>query len=210
MDDTQLIRRYVAEGSEAAFSELVGRYLGLVHSAAIRQVGGDFHRAKDVTQKVFTLLARKAPSLTRHPALTAWLYAATHFEASTVMRGERRRQFREEEALSYMNELLANLEPEVDWDQLKPVLDGAMLELQRKKTARLLLVALFSDAPSHRSPGPEIGGERTCRQKTGGTGTRQNARLARQARGEVNNSGPGADAGRPCGGLSAGRIGGKR
>jgi len=137
MEDAQLIRRYVAESSEAAFAELVDRYLGLVHSAALRQVGGDFHRAKDVTQKVFTLLARKAPSLTRHPALTAWLYATTHFEASTLMRGERRRQFREEETYQ-MNELLASSEPEVDWDQLRPVLDGAMFELNEQDREALL------------------------------------------------------------------------
>ena len=137
MDDTQLIRRYVAEGSEAAFAELVGRYLGLVHSAALRQVDGDFHLAKDVSQKVFILLARKAPSLTRHPALTGWLYATTHFSACALMRGERRRRIREEETYK-MNELLAGAESEVDWHRLRPVLDGVMFELNEQDREAIL------------------------------------------------------------------------
>ena len=137
MDDTQLIRRYVAEGSEEAFAELVGRYLGLVHSAALRQVDGDFHLAKDVSQKVFTLLARKAPLLTRHPALTGWLYAATHFSARGVMRSERRRRIREQETYQ-MNELLAGGESEVDWNRLRPELDGVMFELNEQDREAIL------------------------------------------------------------------------
>src|SRR5688572_17734070 len=61
--DSTLLRQYVTEGSEAAFAELVRRHIDLVHSAALRQVGGDLHRAQDVTQAVFCELVRKAPRL---------------------------------------------------------------------------------------------------------------------------------------------------
>src|SRR5665213_2509271 len=98
MDDNQLLRRYAEEDSEAAFSELVGRYLSLVHSAAMRQVGGDFHRAKDVTQMVFADLARKASPLSRHPFLIGWLHTSAYFASAQLMRAERRRQAREERA----------------------------------------------------------------------------------------------------------------
>ena len=67
--DSELLCRYAANRDEAAFAELVRRYLNLVYFAALRQVGGDAHRAEDVAQHVFTLLARKASALTGHQSL---------------------------------------------------------------------------------------------------------------------------------------------
>ena len=62
--DTELLIRYVDEGSEVAFAELVRVHINLVYFAALRQMGGDTHRAQEVTQIVFTDLARKAGALT--------------------------------------------------------------------------------------------------------------------------------------------------
>src|SRR5438270_11438820 len=96
--DAQLLRRFVVDGHEAAFSELVSRRIDLVYSAALRQLGGDTHRAEDVTQLVFIDLARKARTLARHPSLLGWLYTSTHHAAVNTIRVEQRRQRREEEA----------------------------------------------------------------------------------------------------------------
>jgi DNA-directed RNA polymerase specialized sigma24 family protein len=68
-DDAQLLRRYVDYRAEDAFTELVRRHVRLVYSCALRSVGHDAHLAEDVTQMVFTDLARKAPSLTERPTL---------------------------------------------------------------------------------------------------------------------------------------------
>ena len=76
-EDAQLLRRYATERSEAAFAELIRRHVDLVYSAALRQVAGDAHGAQDVTQQVFSELARQAKPLARHPALAGWLYTAT-------------------------------------------------------------------------------------------------------------------------------------
>src|SRR6516164_387915 len=57
----QLLERYVRDHSEAAFEELVHRYIDLVYSVALRRVDGETLLAEDVTQLVFTDLARKAP-----------------------------------------------------------------------------------------------------------------------------------------------------
>ena len=62
MGDAELLRLYARDGSESAFQTLVERYLGLVHSAALRQVR-DPHMSEDVAQVVFIILARKAGRL---------------------------------------------------------------------------------------------------------------------------------------------------
>lgn len=126
-DDAELLRFYVEEKSEAAFADLVRRHLDLVHSAALRQVGGDAHRAQDVTQSVFVLLAARAGSLARHPLLTGWLYLTAQQTAARVMRAEWRRQARER-AAEMLHATAASSE-EVEWDRLRPVLDAAMRKL---------------------------------------------------------------------------------
>ena len=63
MPDTELLTRYANRRDEAAFCELVRRHLDHVYSTALRLVGRDTHLAEDVTQAVFTDLARKAGSL---------------------------------------------------------------------------------------------------------------------------------------------------
>ena len=81
MTTNELLRRYVTDRSDAAFAELVSRHIDLVYSAALRQVNGDSGMAQDVTQAVFTDLARKAPALLRHTSLTGWLYTSTRYLA---------------------------------------------------------------------------------------------------------------------------------
>ena len=62
-DDATLLRRFVEQDSEAAFTELVQRHLDLVYGAALRRTGGDAHAAADVAQQVFAALARQARSV---------------------------------------------------------------------------------------------------------------------------------------------------
>src|SRR4051812_17547708 len=108
--DAELLRRYAAEKSEAAFAELVTRHLDLVYSAALRQVTGDAHAAQDIAQVVFATLARKAATLTAHPVLEGWLYTTTHLAAAKFRRTEARRRERELEA-HRMNEPLQDSTP---------------------------------------------------------------------------------------------------
>lgn len=131
IEDAELLRRYAEERSEGAFAELVKRRLGLVYSVAVRQCGGDAQLAEDVTQTVFTDLARKAGELAGRPVLSGWLYRSARFAAADVVRSERRRRAREE-ANALMNESWAgkaDAGTAADWEKLRPVLDEALAEL---------------------------------------------------------------------------------
>src|ERR1039458_1423671 len=97
MNDRQLLEDYVSRNSQEAFAALVQRHINLVYSVALRHVR-DSHKAQDVTQSVFLLLAQKAPRLHKHTILTGWLYQTARLTSITVRRGELRRQRREQEA----------------------------------------------------------------------------------------------------------------
>ena len=138
MTDGELLQHYVRDHSDASFEELVKRHVNLIYSAALRQVNGDTHLAEDVTQSVFTDLARKAAKLTNHTSLTAWLYASTRFVAANIRRTEQRRSNREQEAHT-MNATFNTMESEPDWVQIRPLLDEAMHTLDDEDRQAVLM-----------------------------------------------------------------------
>ncbi len=138
MNDSELLRRYAENGCETAFTELVKRHLDLVYSAALRQVGGDAHLAQDVAQTVFVDLARKAAPISARSVLTGWLYTSTRYAAAKIVRAEQRRRAREQEAYA-MQELTKTPAAEPQWDQLRPLLDEAMHELNERDRNAVLL-----------------------------------------------------------------------
>src|SRR5205809_265071 len=125
-DNHNWLAEFVQTGSDAAFRELVTRYVDLVYSTAHRLVEGDTHRAEDVAQAVFVDLARMARSLQNDVMLGGWLHRHTCFVAAKTMRGERRRQSRERQAVE-MNALQNN--SGADLSLVAPVLDEAINEL---------------------------------------------------------------------------------
>lgn len=129
-DSTELLREFVDSGSEPAFGELVRRHLDLVYSVALRICQGDGATARDVSQQVFTDLARRSrtDSSSSGPlharSLAGWLYQHTTFTACKVIRAEVRRRAREETAMK-----LQAPSGDPDWDTLAPVLESALTEL---------------------------------------------------------------------------------
>jgi RNA polymerase sigma factor (sigma-70 family) len=121
------MRDYRERQSEAAFAELVGRYVGLVYSTALRLVG-EPEIAKDVSQTVFIDFARKAGSIRVSAALPGWLYRVTCCQAKNAIRTEQRRRHREAEALS-----MADTNPPASntWKDIAPLLDEAIGELDK-------------------------------------------------------------------------------
>lgn len=137
--DLELLSRYVTQGCEASFGELVTRHADLVYSTAARLVGGDSHLARDVAQSVFADLARKAAAVCRtHAAarqkdpgtgfcLAGWLYTGTRFAAAKMVRREQTRHRYEQEAQAMM--LPAMEDERVDLPLLRALLDEAMGQL---------------------------------------------------------------------------------
>lgn len=151
--DSDLLGRYVGQQAEEAFADLVHRHLDLVYSAALRQVDGDHATAADVTQAVFTDLARKAGRLTSHTSLTGWLYTSTRFLAANARRADERRRQREQQALA-MNSILPT-DPEPDWDQLRPVLDESLHSLTEPDREAVLW--RYFEQRSHGEIGTRLG-----------------------------------------------------
>ncbi len=160
MDDSQLLARYVKESSQDAFAELVARHLNFVYSAAWRQVRTR-QLAEDVTQLVFANLARKAASLSDQVVLPGWLHRDTRFTALDVLRAERRRQAREQEASS-MNTPGPDADP--DWEQVRPWLDEALDQMNPLDRDALLL--RFFEQRSLKEIGAALGsGEDAARKR---------------------------------------------
>lgn len=177
-EDSDLLRRYIETGAQEAFSELVRRRIGLVYSVALRQTGGDRHRAEDATQIVFEDLARKARTLAARPVLAGWLYRSARLAAAELVRAEHRRQRREQQAHT-MDPILNENARDEDWQKVRPVLDEALSEIA--ETDRDAIVLRFFD----RRPFAEIGArlrlsENTARMRVQRALDQLNTALARR------------------------------
>ena len=144
--DHELLRAYVEVGSEPAFTELVQRYVGMVHASALRQTGRS-DLAEEVVQAVFILLARKAETFDDQVLLGGWLFRSVRFAASDLLKAERRRQFRETVAYSMKAQEDA-LDPiscagpsatTDSWTHIAPELDGCLAQLGETDRAAILL-----------------------------------------------------------------------
>src|SRR4051812_16881832 len=149
-NDLDLLGDYARDQSQDAFTALVQRHLNLVYCAGLRQVRSP-QLAEEVAQSVFMDLARNAARLKPGTILTAWLYEVTRRTAINVVRGEARRQLREQIAFE-MNAMNANA---ADWTQIEPLLDEAMQALDQ--TDRTAVLLRFFENKSLREVGQTLG-----------------------------------------------------
>jgi RNA polymerase sigma factor (sigma-70 family) len=161
--DSELLRRYGENGNQEAFAELVGRYIDLAYSAAVRVLGGASLLAPDVVQTVFITLSLKARPLSRHPTLAGWVHKSVRLAALDALRRERRRQAREKEA----DKMQENTDSTTgEWDQLRPILDEA-IGLLRDRDRKAILLRFFQNK-SHREIGGVLGvGDEAARKCVG-------------------------------------------
>ena len=148
--DVDLLKHYARDNSQDAFAEIVRRHLGLVHTAALRQVRSP-QLAEEVAQSVFTDLARQSSRLAPDTILSAWLYEVTRRTAIDVVRREARRQLREQIATE-MNAMHATA---ADWTHIEPLLDEAMHALDA--TDRTAILLRYFENKSLREVGAALG-----------------------------------------------------
>jgi len=141
-DDAELLRRYSGAGSEAAFTEWVGRHISLVYFTALRRTG-ESALAHDITQSVFSTAARKSAGLASHPSVTGWLYTTTRHLADKAVRKEQTRRRYEQAAA--MHEL-TTAEPSREWERLKPVIDDVLDGLDARDR-EAILIRFFEGRP---------------------------------------------------------------
>jgi RNA polymerase sigma factor (sigma-70 family) len=144
LDDHELLAEFARSESEEAFATLVTRHVSLVYSAA-RRFSGNPHHAQEITQVVFIILARKAGSLRRCKLLAGWLYQTARLTAASFVRGEIRRERREQEA--YMQSTL-NEPNAAAWELIAPLLDEAMGRLSETDRNALVL-RFFENRSAH-------------------------------------------------------------
>src|SRR5271170_2193622 len=138
-DDHELLAQYAQgprEDAEAAFAALAERHVNLVYSTARRSVGNE-HAAQEITQAVFIILANKAGKLSRRVVLSGWLYQTTRLTAANFLRGEIRRQQREQEA--FMQSTLEEPANDLAWRQIAPLLDHALGKLGERDRNAIVL-----------------------------------------------------------------------
>ncbi len=137
--DAQLLREYAEHGMEPAFTEIVTRHTNLVYSAALRQVDSP-DLATEVAQRVFIGLAQGArslaPRLAGDASLAGWLCRSARNVSLNLRRDEFRRHSRERLAMEDVN---SHAETPSNWEQLRPVLDAAMSELDERDHDALVM-----------------------------------------------------------------------
>src|SRR4051794_7888568 len=97
MTDHELLSRYCAESDQAAFAELVRRYVNLVYSTALRRTG-ERELAEDVTQTVFLILSQRGGGLSGKVVVAGWLYQTARNVANDALRARERRRRHENRA----------------------------------------------------------------------------------------------------------------
>lgn len=137
MQDWTLLRRYVDQNSQEAFAALTARYINLVYSTCLREIG-DRQIAEDVTQSVFLILARKASSLRAETSLAGWLFQTARFASKNALTRERRRRLAEERAGQKMRDDLRSNDHSL-WDSVEPFLNDALTKLGANDRDAVLL-----------------------------------------------------------------------
>lgn len=150
-DDKSLLRRFVKDGDEAAFTDLVGRYLGMVHGICRRRTG-DSQLAEELAQNVFAALARKAGSIRGDVLVAGWLHRAACLESLHALRSEasRKRTMKRFKELQPPETGFQELPPD-----LVPVLDEAMSRLA--PADRDIVLMRFASGLSLRQIGDALG-----------------------------------------------------
>ena len=86
-NEQTLLRDFVENRSDRAFGRLVSIHINMVFACAMRRTG-DAGLSEEISQTVFTILARKAHRLDGRGGLAGWLHKTAYRCAVEVRRAE--------------------------------------------------------------------------------------------------------------------------
>jgi RNA polymerase sigma factor (sigma-70 family) len=134
LSDRQLLERFAADKSEAAFAMLVRRHGPMVLNVC-RSVLHHLHDAEDAFQATFLVLARAAGSIQRRESLGSWLYkVAYRLAVKARAKASRRRDCeRRAEAMPAADPLL-----DMTWREVRVLLYEELKRLPEKYRAPLV------------------------------------------------------------------------
>jgi RNA polymerase sigma factor (sigma-70 family) len=116
--DKLLLERFTRQQDEAAFAALVRRH-GPMVLGVCQRILHDPHDAEDAFQATFLVLVRKTGSLARPELLANWLYGVAYRTALNARAAAARRRAYQRPVV----DLPIEVTPDVDWHDLRPVLD---------------------------------------------------------------------------------------
>ena len=122
--DSELLKAYVRDNSESAFSELYQRYAGFVYSACRRRFSGNSALVDEAVQGVFLVLARKAGGLIGCDTLGKWLHRTAMFVCMGIINRQGRRT-KHEDAFRQLAEveMTTTQENSAPWADIREQLD---------------------------------------------------------------------------------------
>lgn len=159
-DDQTLLRRFAENQDERAFTELVSRHLGMVRGICHRRTG-DAQLAEELTQNVFSTLARKAGRIGQDVLISGWLHRASCFESLHALRSEASRK-RTMKKFEEFQPIAGAAATEVPPD-LVPVLDEAIDAMASGD--RNILLLRFASGLTLRQIGEKIGKSESASQR---------------------------------------------
>ena len=127
--DRECLESWARHRDADSLQTLVERYLGFVHSSALRRTG-DAAQAAEVTRAVFLVLARRARRLPKNTVLAGWLFHVTAVACRKLKRMGRLRRLWQ----WISRQPRPALPPDATlWTRLAPQIDRALERLRTKQ-----------------------------------------------------------------------------
>jgi RNA polymerase sigma-70 factor (ECF subfamily) len=155
LPDGWLLRRFVADQEQAAFTALVQRHERFVLGICQR-VLGDSHAAQDAFQATFLVLARKASMLDWQKPLAGWLYkVAYHLALRSRAMVARQRRSEQAAANGRSSQVPSEGPADVEKQEMYQALSEELQRLPEKY--RTPLVLCYFDGRTHAEAARAIG-----------------------------------------------------
>jgi RNA polymerase sigma factor (sigma-70 family) len=140
--DRACLESWARHRQAGSLQTLVERYLGFIHSSALRRTG-DAVLSAEVTRAVFLVLARRARRLPGRTVLAAWLFQVTAIACRKLTRTPFGRIRRLWGWIYRKPHPVSPLEAS-QWTRLAPQIDGALERLRTKERNAVLLCAFLN------------------------------------------------------------------